>query len=41
VWATVRFGQFPQRNGDRKELAQQLREAILALKEKDSAVKSA
>ena len=41
VRATVRFGQFPQRNGDRKELAQQLREEILALKEKDSAVKSA
>lgn len=37
VRAAVRFGQFSQRGADRKELAQQLREEILALKEKDSA----
>lgn len=41
VRATVRFGQFPQRNGDRKELAQRLREEILALKENNRAVRSA
>ena len=32
VRATVRFGQFSERNGDRKELAQSLRAEILALK---------
>lgn len=33
VQATVRFGQYSRRNGDRKQLAQWLREEILALKE--------
>ena len=41
VRATVRFGHFAERNGDRKELAQRLREEILALKERGGAVKSA
>jgi len=36
VRATVRFGQFAERNGDRKELAQRLREKILALKERST-----
>lgn len=40
VRASVRFGQFPERNGDRKELAQQLRAEILALKETNRAVKN-
>lgn len=34
VRAAVRFGQFSERNSNRKELAQQLREAILALEAK-------
>jgi hypothetical protein len=33
VRATARFGQGPVRNDDRKELAQQLRDEILGLKE--------
>ena len=37
VRATVRFGEFSRRNSDRKELAQQLRAEILALKEKGGA----
>src|SRR5579862_745618 len=37
VRATVRFGQFPERRGDRKELARQLRAEILGLKEKTGA----
>ena len=37
VRATVRFGQFPERHGDRKELARQLRAAILGLKEETGA----
>ena len=36
VRATVRFGRFPERNGDRKELARRLREEILALKERSN-----
>jgi lyso-ornithine lipid O-acyltransferase len=37
VRATVHFGQFSERNRDRKELAQQLRAEILHLKEKTGA----
>ncbi|HTQ49404.1 MAG TPA: lysophospholipid acyltransferase family protein [Candidatus Acidoferrales bacterium] len=33
IQVTVRFGQFPERNGDRKELAQRLRAEILGLKD--------
>jgi 1-acyl-sn-glycerol-3-phosphate acyltransferase len=37
VRATVRFGQFSERSGDRKELAQRLRAEILGLKENSGA----
>ncbi len=37
VRATVRFGQFSERSGDRKELAQRLRAEILDLKGKNGA----
>ena len=40
VRASVHFGEFSRRTGDRKELAQQLREEILALKKNAGAVKS-